>query len=271
MGFRRWSETHQPSENDNEVDVARLDSLAHADLGNEITVTTPPEGPRAPAMRPWGGQYVLGSKLILEGRRAEPPDSGMKCGGGADNGFSGRAAGSGMRNLRRILIVDDDAALRQSLAEQLELHAEFASLECDCAAAAIRIIGQEQFDAVLLDVGLPDMNGHELCREMRRVGITVPIVMLTAADSGSWTRYSDLVPAPMITWTKPFRLSDALQRHRELHLQQSELNGRCGADDRAYTFRPSAKLMTVADGKRKVRLHREGSRDPPNSSIAQAG
>src|SRR6266849_7324319 len=93
-----------------------------------------------------------------------------------------RARGS-MRNLSRILIVDDDAALRQSLAEQLELHAEFASLECDSAAAALRVMREERFDAVLLDVGLPDMDGHELCREMRRAGITVPIVMLTAADS----------------------------------------------------------------------------------------
>ena len=88
-----------------------------------------------------------------------------------------------MRNLRRILIVDDDAALRQSLAEQLELHAEFASLECDSATAALEIMRQQRFDAVLLDVGLPDMDGHELCRQLRRSGITVPIVMLTAADS----------------------------------------------------------------------------------------
>src|SRR5271170_5045557 len=88
-----------------------------------------------------------------------------------------------MRNLRKILIVDDDAALRQSLAEQLELGAEFLSLQCDCAAAALAIMQQERFDAVLLDVGLPDMNGHELCRAMRRAGVSVPIVMLTAADS----------------------------------------------------------------------------------------
>ena len=47
-------------------------------------------------------------------------------------------AGGGMRTLRRILIVDDDAALRQSLAEQLELHAEFASLECDSADGGAR-------------------------------------------------------------------------------------------------------------------------------------
>src|SRR5437763_10189703 len=91
--------------------------------------------------------------------------------------------GGGMRTLRRILIVDDDAALRQSLAEQLERHGEFASRDCDSAAAALEIIRQERFDAVLLDIGLPDIDGRELCRLMRRAGVTAPIVMLTAADS----------------------------------------------------------------------------------------
>src|SRR5947208_9887213 len=93
-----------------------------------------------------------------------------------------RRTGSGMRNLRRILIVDDDAALRQSLAEQLELHAEFASLQCDSAAAALAVLAREPIDAALLDVGLPDMDGRELCRRIREAGINVPIVMLTAAD-----------------------------------------------------------------------------------------
>src|SRR5229473_841100 len=145
----------------------------------------------------------------------------MKRAGGADNGFSGCAAGSasgtslgagsGMRNLRRILIVDDDAALRQSLAEQLE--PEFASLECDSAAAALAIMRQERFDAVLLDVGLPDMDGHELCREMRRAGITVPIVMLTAADSEADTVLG-LDAGANDYVTKPFRLSVLLARLR---------------------------------------------------------
>jgi hypothetical protein len=55
MGFRRWSEAHQPSENDNEIDVARLDSLAGADLGIENTVTAPPTAPCAPWLVPGVG------------------------------------------------------------------------------------------------------------------------------------------------------------------------------------------------------------------------
>src|SRR5947209_7279510 len=153
-------------------------------------------------------------------------------------------AGSGMRSFRRILIVDDDAALRQSLAEQLELHAEFTSLECDSGAAALGLMGRERFDAILLDVGLPDIDGHEVCRQMQRAGITVPIVMLTAADSEADTVLG-LDAGANDYVTKPFRLSVLLARLRA-HLRQSELNDDAVLTIGPYTFRPSAKLMTEA-------------------------
>ncbi len=92
-----------------------------------------------------------------------------------------------MRAGRRILIVDDDGALRQSLAEQLELNGEFIAIDCDNAAGAMEIVKRDRFDAVLLDVGLPDMDGRELCRQLRRAGVQVPILMLTGADSDADT------------------------------------------------------------------------------------
>ena len=163
--------------------------------------------------------------------------------------LSGR---DGMRNLLRILIVDDDAALRQSLAEQLELHAEFASRECDSAATALELLRRERFDAVLLDVGLPDMDGRELCRQIRMAGITVPIVMLTAADSEADT-VQGLDAGANDYVTKPFRLSVLLARLRA-HLRQNALNDEAVLTIGPYTFQPSAKLMTEAGGRRKVRL-----------------
>ena len=159
--------------------------------------------------------------------------------------------GSGMRHLRRILIVDDDAALRQSLAEQLELGGEFASEQCDCAAAALAMTRQERFDAVLLDVGLPDMNGHELCREIRRAGITVPIVMLTASDSEADTVLG-LDSGANDYVTKPFRLNVLLARLRA-HLRQSELSDDAVLTIGPYTFRPSSKILLSPKGS-KVRL-----------------
>jgi DNA-binding response OmpR family regulator len=157
-----------------------------------------------------------------------------------------------MRGLRKVLIVDDDAALRHSLAEQLELHAEFASFECDSAAAALEIIQRERFDAVLLDVGLPDMDGRELCRLMRRAGVNVPILMLTAADSEADTVLGLDAGADDYV-TKPFRLGVLLARLRA-HLRQSEHSDDAVLMIGPYTFRPSAKLLTDPSARKKVRL-----------------
>ena len=157
-----------------------------------------------------------------------------------------------MRNLRRILIVDDDSALRQSLAEQLEVHGEFTCLQCASAGEALAAVEREQFDAALLDVGLPDIDGRELCRRLRAAGVTIPILMLTAADSeadivfGLDSGANDYV-------SKPFRLSVLLARLRA-HLRQGDLNDNAVLTIGPYTFRPSAKLMTDASGKKKVRL-----------------
>ncbi|MGE5270933.1 MAG: response regulator transcription factor, partial [Thiohalocapsa sp.] len=156
-----------------------------------------------------------------------------------------------MRN-RTILIVDDDAALRQSLAEQLERHAEFASRECDSGGGALELVGRERFDAVLLDVGLPDLDGREVCRLMRRAGIAVPIVMLTAADSEADT-VQGLDAGANDYVTKPFRLNELLARLRA-HLRQSEHSDDAVLTIGPYTFRPSAKLMTDISGRKKVRL-----------------
>ena len=72
---------------------------------------------------------------------------------------------------RKILVVDDDLALRHSLAEQLRLHEEFVLHEAEDGTKALELAGQQYFDAVLLDVGLPDMDGRELCRLLRRAGV----------------------------------------------------------------------------------------------------
>jgi DNA-binding response OmpR family regulator len=157
-----------------------------------------------------------------------------------------------MRAGRRILIVDDDAALRQSLAEQLERHAEFASVECGTAAAALEAVGRERFDAVLLDIVLPDMDGRDLCRAMRGAAVTAPIVMLTAADSESDTVVG-LDAGANDYVTKPFRLSVLLARLRA-HLRQSEHSDAAAFTIGPYLFQPGAKLMTDASRRKKVRL-----------------
>ncbi len=153
---------------------------------------------------------------------------------------------------RKILIVDDDAALRHSLAEQLQLHEEFVAAEAETAGQALDAAKAHHFDAILLDVGLPDMDGRELCRLMRRNGVRAPVLMLTGADSdadailGLDSGANDYI-------TKPFRLNVLLARLRA-QLRQHELSEDAVFTIGPYTFRPAAKLLVDDTGRKKVRL-----------------
>ena len=141
--------------------------------------------------------------------------------------------------------------MRQSLAEQLELNEEFVCVECGTAARALEIVNSERLDTIVLDVGLPDMDGRELCRLLRRAGVHVPIVMLTGADSEPDTILGLEAGADDYV-TKPFRLSVLLARLRA-HLRQSEHSDAAVFMIGPYTFRPGAKLLTDQSGRRKVR------------------
>jgi len=84
---------------------------------------------------------------------------------------------------KKILLVDDDEALRKALCEQLLLHEEFTTAEAGTGQEAIERTKEEIYDAIVLDVGLPDLDGREVCRLLRRNGVKCPIVMLTASAS----------------------------------------------------------------------------------------
>jgi DNA-binding response OmpR family regulator len=157
-----------------------------------------------------------------------------------------------MTNGRHILIVDDDDMLRRALAEQLELHEEFAVAEAATAAKALDLTKNQRFDAVLLDVGLPDMDGRALCRLLRRSGVRSPVLMLTGADSDADTILA-LDAGANDYITKPFRL-DVLMARLRAQLRQHETSEDAVFTIGPFTFRPSAKLLTDDTGKRKVRL-----------------
>jgi DNA-binding response OmpR family regulator len=157
-----------------------------------------------------------------------------------------------MSSGHRILIVDDDDMLRHALAEQLELHEEFAVAEAPTAAKALDLAKIHRFDAILLDVGLPDMDGRALCRLLRRSGVRAPVLMLTGADSDADTILG-LDAGANDYITKPFRLDVLLARLR------AQLRQHAASEDAIftigpYTFRPSAKLLQDDAGKRKIRL-----------------
>ncbi len=153
---------------------------------------------------------------------------------------------------KKILLVDDDDALRQSLGEQLRVHEEFATVEAETGGRALEVVQTEYFDAILLDVGLPDMDGREVCRLMRRSGVKSPILMLTAAQTDADTILGLEFGANDYV-AKPFRFSVLLARLRA-QLRQHEQSEDAVFTIGPYTFRPSAKLLTHGETKKKIRL-----------------
>src|ERR1700729_3699409 len=90
-----------------------------------------------------------------------------------------------MASAKRVLLVDDDAMLRSSLAEQLAAEDEHVLVEAGSCAEARAAAREGLYEFMILDVGLPDGDGRALCRELRAEGITCPIILLTAKDSDS--------------------------------------------------------------------------------------
>ena len=156
-----------------------------------------------------------------------------------------------MSTIKKILIGDDDDALRESLVEQLALHEEFTCTATTCAAEGIEHVRGNHVDIVLLDVGLPDMDGREACRLMRKGGLKAPVIMLTGADSDSDTILG-LEAGANDYVTKPFRFGVLLARIRA-HLRQHEQSEDAVFKVGPYTFKPSAKML-VDDADKKVRL-----------------
>jgi DNA-binding response OmpR family regulator len=156
-----------------------------------------------------------------------------------------------MSNTRTILLVDDDDELRDQLRDQLALYDEFAVLTAATAAQGIEKTKSAQVDLIVLDVQLPDMDGREACKIMRKNGFKSPVVMLTGnvsdadmilgLDSGA----NDYV-------TKPFKFAVLLARIRA-QLRQHDQSEDAVFTIGAYTFKPAAKVL-LDDKGTKIRL-----------------
>ena len=157
-----------------------------------------------------------------------------------------------MTSGKRVLLVDDDEAFRGALGEQLELHEEFVTDMAATGAQGLETAKTAHYDIVLLDVGLPDMGGRDVCRLMRRNGVKSPIIMLAGPD-GDLDDILGLDAGADDCITKPFRIAILLARMRA-HLRQHEQNEDAVFTIGPYSFRPSAKILTDENRNRKVRL-----------------
>jgi len=156
-----------------------------------------------------------------------------------------------MSKLNKILLVDDDDDLREALAEQLVATEDFDAFEAGDGASAMDRVRDEQYDLVILDVGLPDTDGRELCKRMRKAGVKSPIIMLTGQNTdadmilGLDSGANDYV-------TKPFKFPVLLARIRA-QLRQHEQSENAVFQLGDYQFKPAQKML-VDPKERKVRL-----------------
>ncbi len=157
-----------------------------------------------------------------------------------------------MARAKRILLVDDDELLRETLLDQFEVHDEFRAETAATAAEAIEKVKQEaHIDLVLLDVGLPDMDGREACRLMRKNGFKSPVIMLTGADTEADTILG-LDAGANDYVTKPFKFAVLLARLRA-HLRSHEQSEDAVFKVGPYEFKPAVKML-VTEEDRKVKL-----------------
>jgi len=154
--------------------------------------------------------------------------------------------GRGKRAVK-ILVIDDEPALCQ----MLEKHLTMAGYQALCATTGIeglRVAAKEQPDVVLLDVLLPDMDGREICRRLRKVS-DVPIIMLSVlAKEGDIIR--GLYAGADDYLVKPVRMSELMARIRvQLRRTAGSRPKRRGYDDGVLTVDPLPQ-MVEKDGQR---------------------
>jgi DNA-binding response OmpR family regulator len=151
-----------------------------------------------------------------------------------------------------LLVVEDDADFRETLIEQLRLYEDFDIDRAETGKAAIAEAEANDYNAILLDIGLPDMDGRDVCRILRRKGIHVPVIMLTALDRdadailGLDSGANDYV-------TKPFRIGVLLARLRA-HMRQHEMSEDASFAVGPYMFRPADKVLLGGVERRDVNL-----------------
>ncbi|WP_370547953.1 two-component system response regulator PmrA [Edwardsiella tarda] len=114
----------------------------------------------------------------------------------------------------KILIVEDDMLIQQGLAQAMGRE----NYACDCAGSAAEANGllqSGQYSLIILDLGLPDMDGGSALRQWRRDGIATPVLILTARDTVG-ERVAGLDAGADDYLVKPFALAELLARTRAL-------------------------------------------------------
>jgi two-component system, OmpR family, response regulator len=114
----------------------------------------------------------------------------------------------------RVLVVEDDLKMAQLIRRGLQEHGHLSDVATE-AEDALWMAGSTEYDAVVLDIMLPGMDGFGVCRRMRSDGVQAPVLMLTARDAVE-DRVAGLDSGADDYLTKPFSFAELLARLRAL-------------------------------------------------------
>ncbi|NNM71117.1 response regulator transcription factor [Enterovirga aerilata] len=156
-----------------------------------------------------------------------------------------------MARISRLLVVEDDGDLRETLVEQIGLCSEFEVGSVETAGEARELLKTERIDVVIMDVGLPDMDGRDAVKLIRQDGYRGPIIMLTAQTSDADV-VTGLDAGANDYVAKPFKFAVLLARIRA-QLRSHEASEDAVFKIGPYTFRPGVKLL-VSDKGSKLKL-----------------
>jgi DNA-binding response OmpR family regulator len=153
---------------------------------------------------------------------------------------------------KRVLVVDDDEPLREALASQLDMHEGYDVVQAGNGSDALERARGTTFDTILLDLVLPDLDGREVCRILRRNSIATPVIVLTAATSDADEILSLDAGANDVV-TKPFRIAVLLARVRA-HMRQYASSADAAFTVGPYLYKPGARLLVERGSSREVML-----------------
>ena len=144
-------------------------------------------------------------------------------------------------NSSRLLIVDDDAYLRTSLRQQFVAEGFHNIFDVGSATGLNTALKEANPDLILLDIQMPDGNGAEICKRLRREGFVKPIIMLTAKNAES-DIIEGLEAGANDYVTKPLRMGELLAR---IHTQLRQFKA---SDDACFeladlNFVPANKML----------------------------
>jgi len=158
-----------------------------------------------------------------------------------------------MSILKKILLVDDDGEFRDALGELLSITGNLDVFDAVDGRNAMTKVRTDIHDLMIIDVGLPDMDGRELCRTMRKRGVKCPVMMIADHETGTDSDMILGLDAGANDYvTRPFRFPVLLARIRA-QLRQHEQSEDAIFQLGPYTFKPSMKMLLTEDEK-KIRL-----------------